>query len=286
MTWILVAVALRALEPFSICEPTDTRNGMTPRFGGPVAISGPLGATVADAGRVLVWTGVDCAAYIIFKHPVTPSTDERDVTVGPGGTFSATEKGSKDREYTVWEFRGQQFRVLKASGSVVHIGPGEQEWIAQMVQEFVRREGYHAAERAQRIVQTRGLGGLLDEVDRIPQGPVQATYLAAGFVAVSRVQDRRPFLHRALEAVTDQEGRSRFLLAIPPAWRGQDLLADVYRAAMVIQTDALVEEVISGLEPPHPIPPSLRIPLDSLIGTLHNAERRQALRTRYLSPNP
>jgi hypothetical protein len=282
----VAAFALRALSPLSICEPTDTRNGAFPRSGGTVAISGPLGATVADAGRVLVWTGVDCAAYIVFKQPVMPSADERDVAVGAGGSFSATEKGSKDREFTVWEFHGQQFRVLKVGGSVVHIGPEEQEWIAQMVQEFVRREGYHAAERAQRIVQTRGIGGLLDEAERIPQGSIQATYLAAGFAAVSRVQDRRSFVHRALEVLTDQEGRTRFFLFIPPAWRGEDLVADVYRAAMVIQSDALVEEVITGMEPPRPLPPALRAPLDSLIGTLNNPERRQALRSRYLDVKP
>ena len=173
MTWIVAALALRLLAPFSICEPTDLRGGAFSRSGGAIAISGPLGATVADAGRVLVWSGVDCAAYIIFQQPVVPTADERDVSVGEGGSFSATEKGPKDREFTAWEFHGQQFRVFKVGGSVVHIGPEEQDWIAQMVREFVRREGYHAAERAERIGQTWGVVGLLDESHRIHQDSIQ-----------------------------------------------------------------------------------------------------------------
>jgi hypothetical protein len=63
-------------------------------------------------------------------------------------------------------------------------------------------------------------------------------------------------------------------------------MADVYRGALLIQTDSLVEGLISALEPPHPVPPLLRAPLDSLIATLNNPERRQVLRARYLGVKP
>jgi hypothetical protein len=251
-------------------------------FEGPYRVGPPRldGDASNDTTVMFVWVGSNCTASLSFTGIITPTADERDVEVAEGGSFHVVERGPTDREYAVWTLRGQRFRFLKVNNTVVHISVDDDRWFAEMVREYIRRTGADASDRSRRIVRQGGVRALFEEATKIIDGEIRATYLVAAFAGISA--GRAEYVQQGADLLRDAKARTRFLSSVPLEWRAQDsVLAEVYRAAAVVDGDDCLSEILNAAEPPRPVPSSLRAPLDSLIASFHSESKRRELQARF-----
>lgn len=279
-----VATAPKATE----AEPTvcrqvrDTRNARTYRDA-IVRIQG-AGSRSADGTTRQIWTGSDCIAWIEYGGQVVPSADEKTMDVVSDGRFTAHNEGPDGtREYSQTDASSS----MKLNGKSVAIGPAEQQWIGDMVQEYLRRTGQRVQTRARRALAAGSIPALIAEAARVPSSEVRAAYLVEGFASTTNARDAAKFIEEGASLLDSSDSRGRFLLAIPASLRSDvEVLAAIYREASVIEPDGAVEKVLASTSPPRPLPATLRPWLERIIDGIQTSERRAALRAYYLGERP
>ena len=247
-----------------------------------VQIQGAGGSFNGGVSRE-IWTGLDCIAWLQFSGQVDASSDEKNMIVGNNGRFIAHNEGPDGtREYTLTSTSSS----LTLNGSTTAIGSAEQEWIAGMTQEFLRRTGKRIAERSQAAT-ARGLPALLGEVARIPDTNVRAKYLTAGFAATHNAHAVAEFIHAGSELLDSLDSRAPFLTAVPSAYlNNPEVLEAIYSEASVIEPDGSLEEVVAKTDPARPLSGRLRPLMEKIIASIQTSERRAALSAYYLGTKP
>ncbi len=209
-------------------------------FGGPCpyAKSGPhrtvrltnsisiTGMGTADDGKgnaFVAWTGADCSVVIHIVGEPSFAADESDVAGFDGpGSFTATESdGRTERVYRVTAEGGHLNRSYTVDREDQPITGESQRWIGQMVVEYLRQSGYHAEARAQRILQSRGVAGLLEEIAAIRSDHGRSRYYLAGLAARQDAADVRQFLDHAASHLDSDYEKGRVLAAVPATLLGE-----------------------------------------------------------------
>ena len=265
------------------CYQADARFAKTLKIDSTLSFQGAGSTRYADGSLLLVWTGVDCAAWLRVRGPVVVDATWSAVSVGPSAEFVAHDEGPAGRrDYII----GPTSASLSVNGSAVPIGAEHRDWIGMMILEYVRRTGLDATGRSRAIVATGGVSAILDEARKISGKDVRVKYLEAGFPSVAA--DRRPaFVRDAASLLDSASARAGFLFAIPRDWLADEgVLAAVYAEAGVIEPDAYVERLFRDAPPPRPLPATFKPLVERLIASLQSIDRRTALRAYYLDVRP
>ena len=123
------------------CSQADARYAKTLNVDSTLSFTGAGSTWYPDGSRLLVWTGVDCAAWLRVRGPVGVDATWSAVSVGPGAEFVAHDEGpSGRRDYVI----GPTSASLSVNGSTVAIGAEHRDWIGMMILEYVRRTGLDA----------------------------------------------------------------------------------------------------------------------------------------------
>ena len=201
------------------CSQADARYAKTLKVDSSLSFRGAGSTRYEDGTLLLVWTGVDCTAWVRVRGPVAVDPSWSAVSVGPGAEFAAHDDGpAGKRDYVV---RPNGSASLSVNGAPVALGAEHRDWTAMMVLEYVRRTGLDAGGRARAILAKGGVPAILDEARKISGKQVRAQYLEAAFSSVA--PDQRPaFLHDAASLLDSAFVRGEFLLAIPREWRADE----------------------------------------------------------------
>ena len=233
---------------------------------------------------MIVWSGIDCVAWIRYRNPINIDSSWRAPTVLFGGELTMHDDNSSMRRDYVLNSDGKP--TLQLNGQPATITAGDEAWIADMVREYVRRTGYGATRRAGEFLARGGIPALLAEVGQIAQQDVRARYLQVGFDSVAE-PNRAAFIHDGASLLDHAYSRGQFLLAVPLAWRSDErALAAVYAEAALIEPDDIVVALLRQTQPPRPVSPVLRPLIEKLIATLQSVDRRRGLGAYYLDVPP
>ena len=266
------------------CPQADARYARTLKVDSSLSFTGAGSTRYADGTLLLVWTGVDCTAWVRARGPVVVDPSWSTVSVGSDAEFAAHDDGpAGKRDYVV---RSDGSASLSINGARVALDTEHRAWTAMMVLEYVRRTGLDAGGRARAILANGGVPAILDEARKISGKPVRARYLEAAFSSVPPGQ-RPAFLHDAASLLDSAFVRGEFLLAIPREWRADErVLAAAYAEAGVIEPDDYVERLLRVAPPPRPLPAAIKPLVEHMISSLQSVDRRTALRGYYLDVRP
>jgi beta-lactamase regulating signal transducer with metallopeptidase domain len=275
-------VARASAYELTVCrQAKDWRQARTYRDAA-VHITG-AGATFNDGVSREIWTGTDCVAWLQYSGVVDASVDERNIVIGSGGRFVAHNEGPDGtREYRA----SQGSSSLTLNGNTVAIGQAEQEWIAAMVREYMRRSGKRVHERAH-IALASGIPSLLAEAATVPRTDIRAEYLADGFAATHDAESVARYIHEGASLLDSLDSRATFLVAVPAAYKSDlTVLTAIYQEASVIEPDGAVDKVLDSTSPPRPLPAVLRPLMEKIIAGIQNSDRQPAMRAYYLGIRP
>lgn len=113
----------------------------------------------------------DCELKIDLSGEVRFNEAETDVVgISRGGELEIEEKrGRRSRRLVVRPgAEGELERRWYVDGDQLPFGPESHAWLTDMISVFYRRAGYQATERAERILASDGVNGLLEEIGHIP----------------------------------------------------------------------------------------------------------------------
>jgi hypothetical protein len=242
------AAPLRASPRPTICPPDPKGHAKTVHLTSSMSITGEGNASDGKNSWV-AWTGHDCAVTIRTNGTVTFDDAEQDVaSISAGGRFVVThEDGDHRRIYTVLPSRGELTRDYQVDGKDAEMDGAFARWRSDLVLEYIRRTAYDANRRAKRILASRGVDGLLAEIDEIGSDWAKGQYYRA-LVASASVDD--PTTAR----IVDQVGRSmesdyekgQVLGAIQPRHLENDAVRQAFvRAARTMSSDYEKRQVLS-----------------------------------------
>jgi beta-lactamase regulating signal transducer with metallopeptidase domain len=242
------------------------------------------GGEFNDGKSRVIWTGLDCIAWIQYSGQIAASADEKMMGVISDGRFVAhNESPDGIREYTQTDASSS----MTLNGKSIAIGPAEQRWISGMVVQYLRRTGQRVHERARRTLIAGSIPALLAEAARVPSSEVRAAYLAEGFSSTIDARAAGKFIEEGASLLDSSDSRGRFLLAVPDRYRSDiGVLTAIYREASVIEPDGAVEKVLASTSPPRPLPSVLQPLIEKIIDGIQVSERRTALRAYYLGLRP
>jgi beta-lactamase regulating signal transducer with metallopeptidase domain len=272
----------RAFPP--ACQQADARYARTLKVDSSLSFTGAGSTRYADGTLLLVWTGVDCTAWLRIRGPVVVDPTWSAITVGSGAEFAAHDDGpGGKRDYVV---RPDGSASLSIDGAPMAMGAEHRDWIAMMVLEYVRRTGLDATARARAIVAKGGVPAILDEARKISGKDTRARYLQAAFSSVAPGK-RAAFVHDAASLLDSAFVRGFFLLEVSSQWRADTaVLATIYAEAGAIEPDLYVEMILRTAPPPRPLPAALKPLVEKLVASLQSIDRRTALRAYYLDVMP
>jgi hypothetical protein len=280
LTLVIASGSRADAQGATICVQAPDRIARTLRVDSAFTVTGAGIRRSSDGSVMYVWTGTDCAAWIMTRGPVDVRAPWSSVSVPLGALFVAHEEGpAGTREYRQ-SHSGDG--TMTIGGTMVPIDDRARGWVADAVQEYVRRSGADGAARAEALMDRGGLDSLMGEVRRVATASVRVRYLTAAFTRVDARQ-RGSFVRRAAETLDQGRSRAEFLLSIPVSWRGDEgVIASAYEAGSTVGGDDFIETLLGRIPTPRPTSPLVMASLRRLVGAVDSPERREILRKRVL----
>jgi beta-lactamase regulating signal transducer with metallopeptidase domain len=177
--------------------------------------------------------GKNCSVRIEGKGKIRFTPFEDDVmTMSEGGRFEIeTEDGSVTRNYRVINRNGALERRYQVNDRDASVDGDALKWRAGLILEFIRRSGYDAAARAERILKEKGMDALVQEIGEIHSDGVRALYLKAGMRS-SRLSaaDATSLLILVQEIGSDGD-RASVLKTLPETLLSDQKVQDAYADA-------------------------------------------------------
>ena len=189
-----------------------------------------------------VWTDDDERIEIQYEGRFEFTDDDTDVkSMSPGASLRIREGRLPNRQTVEFEAdeNGNVRRRYWAGSSERPFEPEGRQWLAKVLPRFIRQSGIGAADRVARILRTKGVGGVLAEIDLIGGSWAKRVY----FAELLKSGNLEP---RAIEQVLTRAGRqidSDFELASLLTSAADRLLVDdttrraFFDAARSIQSD-------------------------------------------------
>jgi hypothetical protein len=152
-------------------------------------------------------------------------------TVSEGGWVIVEER--TDRQWFRYEVRrdpaGQITRAFYVNGTARPIDESAKSWLSKFVLEAVRQGGFDAEKRVQRILQQRGVAGVLAEINLISSDYAQRRYYEA-LIKQSNLNatDLRDVLRQAARDITSDYEKAQLLIGVAPMVNGKDVAIQPY----------------------------------------------------------
>ena len=168
--------------------------------------------------------------------------DYTDITtVSEGGWVIVEER--TDRQWFRYEVRrdpaGQITRAFYANGTARPIDESAKSWISKFVLEAVRQGGFDAEKRVQRILEHRGVAGVLAEINLISGDYAQRRYYEA-LIKQSNLDGGalRDVLRQAARDISSDYEQAQLLIGVAPILSGKDVaIQPFFDAVATINSD-------------------------------------------------
>lgn len=188
-----------------------------------VSITGEGTAEDGRGNMMVAWTGANCTIAIRVKGKVTFNESETDVaSLSSNGRFEIEhDEDNVSRSYLVTNRSGSLERRYRLNDNDAPLDQAATEWRNTLILEFIRRSGYNAEARVERLWKTGGIDALVREIGFLTSDGVRTRYIRAVFQNPSVTPaDITRLLTLAKEIESDGD-RSGVLAAVP-----ERLLAD------------------------------------------------------------
>jgi len=166
-------------------------------------------------------------------------TDIKSVTAG--GWVIVEER--TDRQWFRYEVRrdpaGEITRAFYANGTARPLDESAKSWLSKFVLEAVRQGGFDAEKRVQRILEQRGVAGVLAEIDLIGSDYAQRHYYEALIKqAHLDATQLRDVLRQVARDISSDYEQAQLLIGVAPMMNGKDLAIQPYfDAVATIKSD-------------------------------------------------
>lgn len=204
------------------------------------------------------WADAECSIEIRIEGDVEFNEDFTGfASISPGGLVRITERG--DGVDRLLEIRpgaaGELAYRYRLSGRDAPFDDDARAWLRALVPEFLRSSGIAAAERAQWLLRTQGVDGLLAEVTRLRGDRAQRLYLDALLEAGPHPSGT---LVRALDVAGSELKSDRELRLLLERIETRDLESpqvrrSFLRATTTIESDRELASVLVGLMEREPL---------------------------------
>lgn len=190
---------------------------LTVHLSSSIAITGEGTAEDGKGNMLAAWTGPNCTIAIRVKGKVTFNESETDVaSVSSNGRFEIEhDEDNHSRSYLVTNRSGSLERRYRRNDNDAPMDQPAVEWRNSMIQEFIRRTGYNAEARVDRIWKSGGMDAVVREIGMLTSDGVRTRYIRAVFQnpAVTAADITRLLtLAKAIESDGDRAG---VLAAVP-----------------------------------------------------------------------
>jgi len=203
-----------------------------------------------DHTRIRIEAG-ECRIDLSIDGEVEFTQDFTDVArLSSGGSFEIEEReGSARRRVMIASTRGALDRSWFVNGDEEAYGTAAREWVARTLLVVFRRTGLQAEERGTWILQTRGLRGLLTEIDSIG-----SDYTAGRYYEIALAQPDIPA--ETVRQIVENAGRrihsdytlGRMLRAVRPVYlENEAVRAAFVHAAGSMDSDYEKRRVLSAI---------------------------------------
>lgn len=214
------------------CPYTPGGSHRTVRISNSLRITGMGSANDGQGNSHVAWSGADCSVVIHARGEPAFTADEADVAEFRGsGLFTVTHaEGSSERVYDVRGDGTSLTRRYTVDGAERPMDDAARRWKAALVLQFIRLSAYQAEARAQRILQAKGMPGLLEEIDVIPSDWARGRYYLAGIAFRQGADDLSALLDHAGTHLDSDYEKGRVLSALPARMLGQPAVRTSYLA--------------------------------------------------------
>jgi len=166
-------------------------------------------------------------------------TDIKSVT---GGGWVIVEERT-DRQWFRYEVRrdpaGQITRAFYANGAARPLNDSAKSWLSKFVLDAVRQGGFDAEKRVQRILEQRGVAGVLAEINLISSDYAQRHYYEALIKqATLDATALRDVLRQVARDISSDYEQAQLLTAVAPMLTGKDVaIQPFFDAVGTIKSD-------------------------------------------------
>jgi hypothetical protein len=165
-------------------------------------------STEDDGEMSILWSDGRDRLKVKMDGKVRFSDDDRSIkSISRRGYLAIQEKrGGYEREVSVEpDHDGILEYDYYEEGKRREFDPDAQEWLADVLIDVIRNTGIGAEARAQRILDERGVAGLLAEIDEIESDYVQRTYFSAALDSEDLTTDQYAEILSAVEKNVDSD---------------------------------------------------------------------------------
>lgn len=162
-------------------------------------------------------------------------------SVSEGGWVIVEERN--DRQWFRYEVRrdpaGQITRAFYANGTARPLDESAKTWLSKFVLQAVRQGGFDAEKRVQRILEQRGVAGVLAEISLIESDYAQRHYYEA-LIKQSNLDATalRDLLRQAARDISSDYEQAQLLTAVAPMLTGKEAAIQPYfDAVATIKSD-------------------------------------------------
>ena len=204
-----------------------------------------------------------------YSGAITISDDDREIVqIAPGGHMILSDGGflnaGKRLELTS-RADGTLDRKFFDTGREAPYEPAGKAWLAEILPNIIRRTGLGTETRVERILKTKGAGGLLAEISNIQSGRVKRQYFSALF---AHLKPAEPAFAEALteagKQIKSNYEMASLLIKVAEIQPMNSSVRDAYFAALeTVESDHEHRRVLSTLLLHRPDPAMLSAMLES-----------------------
>jgi uncharacterized protein YeeX (DUF496 family) len=162
-------------------------------------------------------------------------------SVSEGGWVIVEER--TDRDWFRYEVRrdpaGQTTRAFYVNGSARPLDDSAKSWLSKFVLEAVRQGGFDAEKRVQRILEQRGVSGVLAEINLISSDYAQRRYYEA-LIKQANLNGAalRDVLRQVARDINSDYEQAQLLIGVAPMLNGKDAaIQPFFDAVATINSD-------------------------------------------------
>lgn len=166
-------------------------------------------------------------------------TDVQSISEG-GWVIIEEHRDSLSYRYEVRrDAAGQITRSFFVNGASKPLDASAKSWLARLVLDAVRQGGYDAEKRVQRILQQRGVAGVLAEIEQIRGDHAKRIYYQELIKQANLdANGLRDVLRQVARDVSSDYEQAQLLIAIAPALTGKDVaIQPFFDAVATIKSD-------------------------------------------------
>lgn len=167
------------------------------------------------------WNNGRYSLKVEFEGELEWTDDDTGVkSMSRGSYLEIQEKTRSDKHEIVItpESNGEINYAYRYKGKKKPFDADAQEWLADVLQEFIRESGIGAEARTIRILERRGVDGLLQEVDLISSPTVKSRYLMHMFEHAELTGSQAAKAARTASGISSPGDKTKFLQATAKAF--------------------------------------------------------------------